>query len=64
MIAIICVWEVAVVFTMVERPTEAITTPDDLLAPTDWWTYWLNAKGLNGSLHSSAIRASLSISTT
>ncbi|MFH1572934.1 MAG: tetratricopeptide repeat protein, partial [Acidobacteriota bacterium] len=38
LIAIIRVWELAVVYTMVEQPTEAIATLDDLLARSGWWT--------------------------
>jgi serine/threonine-protein kinase len=38
LIAIMPVWELAVVYTMVGRPAEAITTLDDLLSRSGWWT--------------------------
>jgi serine/threonine protein kinase/tetratricopeptide (TPR) repeat protein len=38
LIAILRVWELAIVYAMVGRPTEAIATLDDLLARSGWWT--------------------------
>jgi len=36
--ALNCVWELAVVLTMVDRPAEAIAKLDDLLGHSGWWT--------------------------
>jgi len=38
LIAIMPLWQPAVVYTMVGRPAEAITTLDDLLSRSGWWT--------------------------
>ncbi|MBP1610035.1 MAG: hypothetical protein H6Q04_2270, partial [Acidobacteria bacterium] len=36
--AVNCIWELAVVLTMADRPAEAIATLDDLLGHSGWWT--------------------------
>jgi tetratricopeptide (TPR) repeat protein len=36
--AVNCIWELAVVLTMADRPAEAIATLDDLLGRSGWWT--------------------------
>ena len=38
LIAIMPLWQLAVVYTMVGRPVEAIATLDDLLSRSGWWT--------------------------